>query len=35
MSKAYVFTQFGGPETQKLIDRPVPQPGPGELAVEV
>lgn len=35
MSKTYVFTQFGGPETQKLIDRPVPQPGSGELAVEV
>ncbi|MCG2798564.1 MAG: NADP-dependent oxidoreductase [Cellulomonas sp.] len=35
MSQVYVFTQFGGPETENLIDRPVPQPGPGELAVEV
>lgn len=35
MSKVYVFTDFGGPETQQLIDRPAPQPGPGELAVEV
>ncbi|WP_154795779.1 NADP-dependent oxidoreductase [Occultella kanbiaonis] len=35
MSKVYVFTDFGGPETQALIDRPAPQPGPGELAVRV
>ncbi|UNX54395.1 NADP-dependent oxidoreductase [Georgenia sp. TF02-10] len=35
MSKVYVFTAFGGPETQRLIDRPVPEPGPGELAVQV
>lgn len=35
MSKVYVFTDYGGPETQQLIDRPVPTPGPGELAIEV
>lgn len=35
MSMVYVFTDFGGPETQQLLDRPAPQPGPGELAVEV
>lgn len=35
MSQVYVFTQFGGPETENLINRPVPQLGPGELAVEV
>ena len=34
MSTVYVFTDFGGPETQQLLDRPAPQPGPGELAVE-
>lgn len=35
MSKVYVFTDYGGPETQQLIDRPIPEPGPGELAIEV
>lgn len=35
MSKVYVFNDFGGPENQDLIDRPAPQPGPGELAVKV
>ncbi|MPV35980.1 NADP-dependent oxidoreductase [Georgenia subflava] len=35
MSKVYVFNDFGSPENQELIDRPAPQPGPGELAVRV
>ena len=35
MSKVYVFTGYGGPETQQLIEGPVPTPGPGELAIEV
>lgn len=35
MSKALVFTAYGGPETQELVERPVPAPGPGELAIEV
>jgi NADPH:quinone reductase-like Zn-dependent oxidoreductase len=35
MSKVYVFTGYGGPEAQQLIERPVPTPGPGELAIEV
>lgn len=35
MSKVYVFTRFGGPETEELQDRPVPEAGPGELLVEV
>jgi len=35
MSKVYVFTRFGGPEHQELQERPVPQPGAGELLVEV
>lgn len=35
MSKAYVFGEFGGPESQELIDRPVPVPGPGELGIRV
>lgn len=35
MSKVYVFTDYGGPGTQQLIDRPVPEPGHEELAIEV
>lgn len=35
MSKVFVFTAHGGPENQGLIDRPVPEPGPGELGVKV
>ncbi|GAA0688795.1 NADP-dependent oxidoreductase [Kitasatospora atroaurantiaca] len=35
MSKAFGFTAFGGPETQELLDRPVPVPGPGELLIAV
>lgn len=35
MSRLYVFTEYGGPETEALIERPVPEPGPGELLVEV
>lgn len=35
MSKVYVFDDYGGPETQELIDRSVPVPGTAELAIEV
>lgn len=35
MSKVYVFNDFGGPAQQQLIDRPAPQPGSGQLAIEV
>lgn len=35
MSKVYVFNRYGGPESQELIDRQVPEPGPEELGVEV
>ena len=35
MSKALVFAAYGGPETQELVERPAPAPGPGELAIEV
>lgn len=35
MNQAYMFTDYGGPENQKLIDQTVPEPGPGELAVAV
>lgn len=35
MSRMYVFTRYGGPETEELQERPVPEPGPGQLLVEV
>jgi NADPH2:quinone reductase len=33
--KAIVYRQHGGPEVLELEDRPVPQPGPGEVRVRV
>ncbi|QAV70989.1 NADP-dependent oxidoreductase [Salinibacterium sp. UTAS2018] len=35
MSTTYVFNRYGGPEGQELVDRPVLEPGPGELGVKV
>lgn len=35
MSKTLVFTAFGGPETQQLIDREVPSPESKQVAIEV
>ncbi|WP_055525751.1 NADP-dependent oxidoreductase [Streptomyces graminilatus] len=35
MPKAYVFTRFGGPETEALADVDRPSPGPGQLLVAV
>lgn len=35
MPKAYVFTRFGGPETEALVDQHRPSPGPGQLLVAV
>ncbi|MGW7265265.1 NADP-dependent oxidoreductase [Streptomyces sp. NPDC054842] len=35
MPKAYVFTRYGGPETETLVDRERPRPGPGEVLVAV
>ena len=35
MSRIYVFTRYGGPEGEELRERTVPEPGPGELLVEV
>ncbi len=35
MSRVYVFNDYGGPETEELIERAVPEPGPGEILVEV
>ncbi|WP_371526228.1 NADP-dependent oxidoreductase [Streptomyces sp. NBC_01283] len=35
MSKAYVFTRFGGPEVETFLDQDPPEPGPGQLLVAV
>lgn len=35
MPKAYVFTRYGGPETEALVERDRPGPGPGEVLVAV
>lgn len=35
MPKAYVFTRFGGPETEALVERDRPVPGPGQVLVAV
>ncbi|HEX2273804.1 MAG TPA: NADPH:quinone reductase [Acidimicrobiales bacterium] len=33
--KAVVYTKTGGPEVLQLVDRPDPEPGPGEVLVRV
>ncbi|MFJ7249266.1 NADP-dependent oxidoreductase [Kitasatospora sp. NPDC098652] len=35
MAKAFGFIDYGGPETQEFLDRPVLDPGPGQLAITV
>ncbi|TRW45202.1 NADP-dependent oxidoreductase [Georgenia yuyongxinii] len=35
MSRVLVFREYGGPETQELVDRDVPEPGAGEVRVAV
>ncbi|WP_327406126.1 NADP-dependent oxidoreductase [Streptomyces sp. NBC_01288] len=35
MPKAYVFTRYGGPETEALVEIDQPGPGPGEVLVAV
>ncbi|MFC8124286.1 NADP-dependent oxidoreductase [Streptomyces sp. NPDC057302] len=35
MTKAYVFTRFGGPEVEAFVDQDPPEPGPGQLLVAV
>nr|WSY57103.1 NADP-dependent oxidoreductase [Streptomyces sp. NBC_00886] len=35
MPKAYVFTRYGGPETEALVEVERPGPGPGEVLVAV
>jgi len=33
--RAVVYSQTGGPEVLRLIDRPLPEPGPGEVRVRM
>ncbi|MGH2848827.1 MAG: NADPH:quinone reductase [Thermoleophilaceae bacterium] len=33
--RAVVYSEAGGPDVLRLVDRPVPQPGPGEVRVAV
>lgn len=35
VSRVLVFSGYGGPETQEIIERPLPVPGRGEIAIEV
>ncbi|MGW3115881.1 NADP-dependent oxidoreductase [Streptomyces sp. NPDC001107] len=35
MPKAYVFTRYGGPEAEALVDVERPSPGPGQVLVAV
>jgi NADPH:quinone reductase-like Zn-dependent oxidoreductase len=35
MPKAFVFTEYGGPELEALVEVPTPSPGPGQLLVSV
>ncbi|WP_405726840.1 NADP-dependent oxidoreductase [Streptomyces sp. NBC_00028] len=35
MPKAYVFTRYGGPETEALVEADRPVPGPGQILVAV
>jgi NADPH:quinone reductase len=33
--RAVVYSETGGPEVLRLVERPVPEPGPGEVRVDV
>lgn len=33
--RAIVFEEFGGPEVLKAVDLPAPEPGPGEVTIDV
>ncbi|MGW6912404.1 NADP-dependent oxidoreductase [Kitasatospora sp. NPDC054939] len=35
MSRAFGFVDYGGPENQEFLDRPTPEPGPGQLRIAV
>ena len=35
MPQVFRFSAYGGPDTQELVELPVPQPGPSELLVRV
>ena len=33
--RAVVYSETGAPDVMRLVERPVPEPGPGEVRVEV
>ena len=33
--KAIEVARFGGPETLQIVEKPVPEPGPGQILIEV
>ena len=33
--RAITYTESGGPDVLQLVDRPVPEPGPGEVRVRL
>src|SRR5690242_4920838 len=35
MQRAIVYTEPGGPEVLRLVERPVPDPGPGDVRVAI
>ncbi|MFJ5921822.1 NADP-dependent oxidoreductase [Kitasatospora sp. NPDC092948] len=35
MVKAFGFVAYGGPDQQQFLDRPLPEPGPGGVRIEV
>jgi NADPH:quinone reductase-like Zn-dependent oxidoreductase len=35
MPKAYVFTEYGGPDVEAMLDLPAPEPGEGQVLVRV
>jgi NADPH:quinone reductase-like Zn-dependent oxidoreductase len=35
MPLAYAFTEYGGPSRQRFLDVPMPEPGPGDVLVQV
>jgi NADPH:quinone reductase len=35
MARAVVYTRTGGPEVLRVVEQPVPEPGPGEVRVRI
>jgi NADPH:quinone reductase len=33
--RTVIVNRFGGPEVLEIVDRPLPEPGPGQLRIRV